>query len=363
MKAEDVMYVLDALGGDGVYKRSGDHIMAKCVHAPWGHDSGTDSGRKLGVLVQQGVALVNCFRPGCFKGTLLDLVSTVGGKRVGLGEMTADELSNLQAFVLMAEEEEVDGDFLKKTVQPIPTEVLAALGQGSPYWRSRGADAKAEGLWKMGEAGGRALFGILDQKGTVVGVQGRLMSGYEADDFPFDRSHDRDLNKANYRTWPVGFDREKYLAGEHLARGSVDFLIIVESPFDAILLNQWLEDLPKSALPFDDATNGVLAVATMGGNVAVQQLQRMIELVSTEGEIAVAMDNDHAGRLAERQVIDQIRLRCPRISTVKWKRKDPSDSDGGKLAPAVVKKDALDAIAVRTDWLVERMKKLLTNVA
>lgn len=358
MKADDIMYVLEELGADGGFKRSGNHVMTNCVLAPWNHQSGQDTTRKMGVLVQQGIALVNCFYPGCYKGTLLDLVTEAGGKRVAAGAMTPEQVSNLKAFVLMAEDEEVGQDWLNtKPTLPVPQEVLDGVGTGSPYWRGRGVSDETEATWKLGEKGGRAFIPILDAKGEVVAVQGRLIPGEAADSYGFDaKPHDE-----KYRTWPVGFLKSEYLAGEHLLRKPVDFLIVVESPVDAMLLNEWLPHLAPEHLPFDAATDGVVAVATMGGQVSKSQIQKMVDAVSAEGEIAVGFDMDHAGRLAQKELVEALRVRVPRVSEIEWKRKDPSDDEGGKLSADLVKREALQAVAVRTSWLERRLRRLLTN--
>lgn len=341
MTVDDITFVLDALGGGG-YRKSGDHVMTNCPLSPWKHASGQDSTRKMGVRVTDGPALVNCFYPDCYKGTLLGLVTECGGLKIAAGEMTMDEVSNLKAFVIMAEEDgETSTDFLHRPEKPIPDEVLALLGTGSQYWEDRGVSQTTQTMWRTGEAHGRALIPIIDRKGAVVGVQGRLLPDADEDSFPFDHHHFDD----KYRTWPVGFKREQHLAGEHLLSKASELIIAVESPVDAMVLSEWLPDLK---LPVKNP----VAVAFMGGSVNSSQLQLIVDALAEGGEVCVGMDTDPAGRLAQRQVVDALRRRVPIITEISWGGKDPTD--GGK-------DKALEAVSLRKAWLSQRLENLLTK--
>lgn len=358
MKASDIIYVLENLGGDS-FRQSGNNVMTNCVMAPWTHQSGRDTTRKMGVLVQDGPALVHCFYPGCFHGTLMDLVTEVGGRKVAAGEMTMEEVSNLKAFIIMAEEEEVEPQFtVQRPKQPVPGFLMNALGTGSPYFRSRGIGDEVEKEWRLGEFGGRALIPFIDQKGDVVAVHGRLLPGRAEDDY----GDGRKAVDAKYRTDPFGFEKAEFLFGEHLLTKPVDFMVVVESPVDALMLNEWLRS-PESVqvLPYANATEGAVAVATMGAEPSKTQVQKIVDGVSKQGVVVVGYDADHAGRLGARKLVEAIRFRLPRVEEVEWQGKDPSDDNDGKLSLDEVKKRALDALGQRTDWFDRWLRRALTN--
>lgn len=376
MKAESIEYVLNQLGGDGSYRRSGDHLMANCVHSEWGHSSGRDKDHKLGVMVADGMSPLNCFYPGCLPDnspkTLLGLVQLVGGKRVGAGEMSPDQLSNLKAFVLMAEDEdEVSTDASWGAARPkeaIPQDIVAACNGTAPYWVSRGISVETANEWKLGELGGRALMPFLDQKGEMVAVQGRLLPGMKKDAYGWEsRGHDE-----KYRSFPVGFERADLLMGEHLIAQPVDWLLVVESPFDAIALTDWLRRdvaAQNDILPEGSASRQWAVVATMGGEASARHAQKMVEFLAADGELVLGMDMDHAGRLATRKLIGyepqhpghRLFRRITRITEVEWVRKDATDTgdEENRVSADVVRADAMNALRKRVDWLDKRVRSLV----
>ena len=370
MRVEDIQYVLDELGG-GNYRRSGDHLMSSCPLAPWTHDSGQDRNPSFGVLVTEGIAPCNCFHPGCFpfdgqSGTLLNLVKEVGRRMVRDGLMEQEKLDDLIAFVLLAEDEEVEDDWGKNVeVLPIPPEIMEALGTGSPYWRSRGVTEEAERAWRLGEAGGRALIPFMNRMGEVIAVQGRLLPSESRDDYAFDRLSGRRGHAEKYRSWPVGFDRENHLAGEHLLKKPVDFLVVVESPNDALLLNSWMQEWWEAGkydvFPYGQATDGFAAVSTMGGEVAKGQVQKLVEGVSPDGELAIGFDNDNAGRLGTKKLTDALKRRLPLVTVVRWQRKDPSDrgDPSDPISLDQLKDEAYRALAARQDWFSLALSKAI----
>jgi hypothetical protein len=337
MKVSDIEYVLEQLGSDGSYGRSGDHLMTNCVNAPWGHNSGQDDTRKMGVLVQEGVALVKCFYPGCYSGgTLLQLVQEVGGKRVGAGLMTPEELSNLKAYIILAEEDEDDeSDEWKKpkgAPKPVPAPILAELGTGSAYYESRGFTTQILKDWGFGEVLGRAFFPLKNEQGEIIGVQGRLLPGLKEDQFlqPMD---------AKFRNFPTFLPKSEHLFGEHLAKKPLKYLMVVESPTDAVLMNQFLE-----GYNIDEA----LCVATLGGEFSQAQAEKLVKYVAIDGEIIIAMDNDPAGKLAQRGLVDVVRTRHRQVLEITWPQKDPGECSIEEL------EQAWDS---RESWLIRRLTK------
>lgn len=368
MRVEDIRYVLDELGG-GNYKRSGDHLMSSCPLAPWTHSTGRDRNPSFGVLVTEGIAPCNCFYPGCFprngrSGTLLNLVKEVGTRLVSEGAMTREKLDDLIAFVMLAEDEEVEDDWGKDVeVLPIPPEILNALGTGSPYWRSRGVSEEAEREWRLGEAGGRALIPFMNGLGEIVAVQGRLVEGRSADDYAFDRLAGRKGHGEKYRTWPVGFAREHHLAGEHLLTKPVDLLLVVESPNDALLLNAWMREWWQEGrfepFPYGQATDGFAAVSTMGGEVSKAQVDKLVASVSADGELAIGFDGDNPGRLGTQKLVEAVKRRLPLVTVVSWGRKDPSDrgDPSQPLSLDQLKNEVYRALSQRRDWFTLELER------
>jgi hypothetical protein len=99
----------------------------------------------------------------------------------------------------------------------------------------------------------------------------------------------------------------------------------------------------------------------MGGEFAAKQVQRLVDMLRPTGEIAVAMDSDHAGRLAQMKMVDALRKRVSKVSVVTWPGKDPTDNENGQFSAEQVEDRALKALAVRMNWLDARISRLLTN--
>jgi hypothetical protein len=353
MTPDAIMYVMEKLGGDGDYRRSGDHIMCNCPMSPWTHDH-EDRTRKLGVLVQQGRAPLNCFYPGCegYTKTLYGITEAVMGRKVHDGQATLEDMGELLAFIMLAEEDDVpDAFFLGgKPSGEMPKEILDCLGTGSPYWRSRGVSPAAEALWQVGEVGGRAWIPLIDRKGEVVGAQGRLLPGHANDAMSYDHvAHDE-----KYRTEPPRFQRETYLHGAHLVKGTVDFLLVLESLGDPMQVTEWIARHPE-VLPFGEFTEGFAVISTIGTKVSKQQMQMIVELLSLSGELAIGFDTDNAGRLGTRQLVDAMRRRVRIITEVSWVRKDPTDDGDGEASLEQLELEAIGALKARQDWLLKRI--------
>lgn len=122
-----------------------------------------------------------------------------------------------------------------------------------PYWPTFAYDAK------------RLVFTIRNRGGRTVGLSGRKLSG----DGP------------KYFHWPH-FKRNKYLYGEDRVDPDKDHLIVVEGFIDVLILWQY----------------GYNAVGLMGSAISEPQIQRMIDLLPTFGELYTMTDGDFAGRKA-----------------------------------------------------------------
>lgn len=343
MTEEDALHVIEQLGGDGRGRRQGDNLMVPCVHAPWTHDSGEDSSQKLGLKLSNTPVLAHCFRPGCFSGTLGQLVSTVGPKRVAEGLMTFEDLAQLNAFVILAEEgDDVRRVEAPKTLRPLPGELVAAVGDGCDYWHQRGVTLETQRRVGMGEWGGRAWLTVArDAHGLPVAVQGRLLPGHE---------EDADGHGEKHRTLPAGFVKGQALCGATGSRWPL--CVVVESPVDAILLTQWMQADP-------DFPEGARAVATMGGESTAAQVTLLVEAMDPAGELVLAYDRDPAGRLGQQKLYDQVGKRVRRVSEVAWEGKDPSDDDSGRLGLDEVKARAIAALGKRESAVVLRLKRMM----
>lgn len=359
MRVDDIVYVLDELGS-GNYRRSGDHLMGSCPLAPWTH-AGQDKNPSFGVLVSDGLAACNCFNPMCFpfkegQGTLFNLVREVGRRRKKDGDWDDEEIDELLSFILLTEDEDVDDDWGRSMkVMPLPPEILDLLGEGSPYWRARGISEAVEREWRLGEGGNRALIPIMDKMGEIIAVQGRTVNEKKPDSYSFDKLVGVKPHGEKYRTWPVGFKREEHLAGQHLLKKTVDFLLVLESPADALVTNEWLRDPPA----FSDLPDRCVAVSTLGGKVADQQLQLLVEAVAPGGELVLGFDNDNAGRYAALKTVKAVKRRMPNISIVEWKRKDPTDRGSKPVELDVLKREFFRALSEREDWFTRELQKAL----
>lgn len=369
MRAEHIKEILDDLGG-GRYRRAGTHIMSVCPMSPWDHKSGREKMPSFGVLLSDGSPTpCHCFNSGCSAtGTLHGLIEKVGLKFMGEARegWDAKRINELQLYMLEMEEEELDDeDRIELPRLPIEESLMAGLGTGSGYWRERGVDEKTMREWKLFEQGGRAIMPIMDRYGDVVGMQGRLLPDFEEDDFQFDIEAGRVPQANKYRTWPPRFEREKYVAGEHLAPGTetVDFLIVGESPADAILLNAWMKEWWSDGrfdlFPYGEDTQGFLAVATMGADWSAKQVQKVLNMLSARGEIALGFDRDKGGIAATLKWSRQHWRQFSRMSLVQWKGNDPSDRGEEEAPIALVQEWAAEALLARKSWLERQLEKKL----
>jgi hypothetical protein len=360
MNVESLEYILEQLGSSR-FKRSGDNLTCDCPLAPWTHDSGHDKGRKFGALITEGMSPANCFIPGCFSGTIYDAVVKAGGYRVRDGLMTAEQLNDLKAFTIMAEDDEMgESAFIARQVALIPASILVALGTGSPYWVGRGLDPEEAKAY--GEAEARAWLPLRDKKGEVVAVQGRLLPG----------ETDPDTQDAKYRTYPNGFLKSEHLFGEHRLVRPVDFLVVVEAPASAEALSGWLKRPDwQDVLPYGASTEGAVAVATMGAKWSEEQMRLILGSLTLRGEVCIAFDADNEGRLAtwgvERSgiehpgLMEHLRRRVPRVTVVEWPKTDPLD----KLTPDepvdALRERARLAVRDRKSWLALKYAKLTSQ--
>lgn len=369
MKAETIQYILDELGG-GNYRRSGDHIMSICPLSPWTHASGREKTASFGVKVQEGIAPCNCFTAGCeASGTLFELISKVGRRKVEDREWTQDKVGSLILYALDAESEIVDDFELKLEKLPIEQDLLDALGTGSDYWSGRGVDEKTMTEWRLFEQGKRAFIPIIDGSGEVVAMQGRLLPDELIDDFRFDDEAGRPGQVNKYRTFPPRFEKSEHLVGEHLVRAgkAVDMLVVVEGIGDAPLMNAWLREWWEAGryevFPYGADTQGFLAVSTLGAEFSKKQVNKMVSALSARGELVIGYDKDEGGIVQARRLAEGdpgkgtvgIWKRVPQVSEVTWKRKDPSDQGEPKVSMETVKQDAFEALVERKNWLEKKL--------
>lgn len=371
MRIEHIEEILDDLGG-GAYRRSGTHLMSVCPMSPWSHGSGRERrAESFGVLIsEESPTPCHCFNADCpATGTLYQLIEKVGQKKMADGEegWDARRILELQMYMLEMEEEELgDEDRVQVEVLPIPDPLMEALGSGSAFWRGRGVDEKTMREWMLFEQGGRAFIPILDRFGDVVGMQGRLMPDFEEDEFSFDLEAGVVPQANKYRTFPPRFQRANYVAGEHLCPSSksVDLLVVVEGIADAPLLNAWLrewwEDGRHEVFPYGSETQGFLAVATMGADWSEPQVQKILDMLSSRGELVLGFDRDKGGIGGTMKFTRLHWKRFPSLSIVDWRRTDPSNNPGDEPV-ALVQEDAFQDLSQRKSWLLRSLEKKLRD--
>lgn len=353
MKRADIEYVLRELGAEK-FQLSGDHVMTNCVLAPWTHAKGTDSRPSMGVKISPGMSVFNCFSCGS-SGGFLKLVNMAGRYRVADGLMTEEELQALRDFVLMAEEE-TEGVIVKgiegmdSGPEPLPKKLLDMLGRYHPYYEKRSREYGWPGiredtakLWNLGygtvkekTANGRIthverlLLPVMDHEGEIVLVQGRVLRD--------------DVKAPKYRNFPKNAKKSLYLYGEHLITDEIDTLIVIESQMGTVLANQLLRDRGE---------NNVLVVGLMGSKPSNEQLDKLVRWGTKE--VVLFMDNDPAGKVGMKQLVDGLRYRC-NITVVSY----PEGTDGAD-PDSVGPERFLQMLETRRSFLEDRLAKIFAR--
>lgn len=282
MKQAAVEYVLRQLGVSQM-KASGNQLMIACPLAPWTHASGQDRNPSMGVTLGSGMSMVNCF--ACkFSGGLLSLVREIGKHRIADGSWTRENVEQLQAYIMLREEEDDELHIEEKDILPVPEFLIDGLGLYHPYFAKRNISPETAALWRLGyydfAEGGRVLFPIIARDGEVIGIQARRV--------------DDSLGIPKYKNFPPGVKKSRYLYGEHLLRNKQTVLIAVESQAGTVKANQILK------------TREEFAVGLMGSNPSQEQVDK---LVAWGDEVVVFLDNDPAGIKGGQTLVDMLKER------------------------------------------------------
>lgn len=249
---------------------------ASCPLAPWQH-KGRDEHPSLMVSLEPGRSIATCL--GCgFSSGLLGLAKEVH-RYGGIDDGTLKELTYL--IVL---EEAQHWRHLERHKPDLPAVLVDDLEQWHPYWEERGFDHDDVRRWRLGYSAEerRVLIPFFCFEGNLRGVVGRDITGLRSD---------------KYRIYPEGFDRSRYLFGEHLVSGNEDALLVTEGYLDAIAARKHVP-----------ASLGVVALGT--ARPSDEQVRKIVMFAN--GEVIIGLDPDSAGMIGatklERLLRGRVRL-------------------------------------------------------
>jgi 5S rRNA maturation endonuclease (ribonuclease M5) len=242
MNVEGIINICNILGlsysepRDGGSEERGPQISLSCPLAQYRHGDAFDQNRGCSVsIVEKGPSLVRCFSGKCgFKGTWLRLLQTaLAPKMTPDYEKLLEEVAKIEALTLQARVER-NYKIIEKTAQiktieiddkdVVPESKLDRLSKVvPPYAIKRGIATSSFERWGLchDEFLKRLVFPARRRDGKLVGLQGRDVTGLA------ERPHH------NYE----GFNRQRYLLGEHLiVQGKP--LIIVEGSVGTVKTDQ-----------------------------------------------------------------------------------------------------------------------------
>lgn len=255
---------------------AGSWGAVSCPLAPWTH-RGRDEHPSMMVSLEPGISTCHCM--GChFSSGALGLAKEVH-RYGGIDDETLKELTYL--IVL---EETRHWEQLARDKPDLPTSLVADLDQWHPYWEERGISHDEIRRWRLGYSADdkRVLLPFFDFEGNLQGLVGRAV---------------RRRTKPKYRIYPEGFDRARYLFGEHLISGAERQLLVVEGYLDAIAARRYLP-----------AEIGVVALGTARPS---DEQVRKIAMFANE-EVISGLDKDDTGLIGsakiERLLAGRVRL-------------------------------------------------------
>ena len=318
MRVEAVTQALRVLGSYNPEPRlnsEGSWGAVSCPLAPWRH-RGRDEHPSMMVSVEPGVSIMHCL--GCgFSSGMLSLVREVHSLG-GIDDYTLKELT----YLVLAEEGE-HWQVLERDKPDLPMNLVAELDTWHPYWAERGFDEADIRRWRLGFSAdeGRVLIPFFDFEGNLRGVVGRDVTG---------------RHKAKYKVYPTGFDRARYLFGEHLV-GGAERLLVVEGYLDAIACRKYLS-----------ADIGVVALGT--ARPSDEQVRKIA--MFADREVIIGLDKDGTGMLGASKLERLLKGRV-KLTTI-----DYGDAkDAAEAGPGIV-----EIVAARSggmfDNVLERLQAL-----
>ena len=304
MRVEAVETVMRVLGSYNPAPRvnsRGDWGACSCPLAPWRH-RGRDANPSMMVSVEPGRSTAHCL--GCgFTGGMLSLVKEVH-RYGGIDEATLKEL-----IYLVTLEETRHWAQLERDKPDLPVSLLADLDQWHPYWAERGVGDEEVRRWRLGYSAEyrRVLLPFFDFEGNLHGVVGRDITG---------------MRKDKYRVFPTGFDRARYVFGEHLITGGEDRLLVVEGYLDAIAARRYL---PPEI--------GVVALGT--ARPSDEQVRKIAMFANQE--VISGLDKDDTGLIGSAK-LDRLLKGRVRLSTIDYGDFKDADEAGAALVDIVAKR-------------------------
>lgn len=307
----DKARLVDVLHRLGVEKlrasdRSGN-MQISCPLAPWTHAKGADQSPSCSVKIDpEGASLFRCFSCG-EAGTLTWLLKRLNWFKKGA-------LDDLTKEVAEAEKEDLE-KMIQQGIKKFSTdpsreeatdvevweerEIAEYLGQVPQYALDRGLTLETCKEWQLGydEREGRLVFPVRRADGKLVGVTGRAID---------------DKIQPRYKDY-WGFEKSKFLYGEHKLDRSHGRLIVVEGFMDVLKL--WAFGIRN-------------VVATMGVRASKTQLQKIRD---AELDVYMFQDGDQPGRMAREMFTEALRGRV-RLFDVRV----PDDGDPDEMGAVQV---------------------------
>lgn len=326
MRAQAVETVMMALGSYNPtpnVNSAGAWGTVSCPLAPFTHGGGRDKNPSMMVSVDEGRSHAKCL--SCqFSGGVRSLAEEMYRH----GGITADELEDLKYFILLEETKHYEQLKMEGGLQPeIRGSMIEDLGRRHPYWTTeRGLKAATIRSWGLGFSYEemRALVPFWDLSGSLVGVVGRDVTG-ESD--------------RKYMIYPAGFDRGRYLFGEHRITGREEAVLMVEGYMDAVTASEYL---PENI--------GVVAV---GSAMPTDEQLRRVALLAPE--VILALDSDVSGTIAAAKSRRKLGPRV-KLSTIDLGAfKDADEAKGAVLGMLLNRRNAV------TGPLEERMKEVVSR--
>jgi 5S rRNA maturation endonuclease (ribonuclease M5) len=312
-----VLRVLGSFNPEPKVNSAGTWGAVSCPLAPWRH-KGRDERPSMMVSVEPGRSHCTCM--GCgFNNGMLSLAQEVHA----LGGIDDHTLSEIGYLITM--EEARLWARLERDKPDLPESLLSDLDQWHPYWEERGVSQVEVRRWRLGYSSEhqRVLIPFFDFHGNLHGVVGRDITGMRAD---------------KYRVFPSGFDRARYLFGEHLISGDEERLFVVEGYLDAIAARRYL-----------DPAIGVVALGT--ARPSDEQVRRIAMFAGDE--VIIGLDRDDAGMFGAAKLERMLKGKV-RLSKIEYGTFKDADEAGAAL-PGIVASRAgglFDGLVARLTTLV-----------
>jgi len=238
----------------------------------------------MGIKVEDGAVLINCFTCGFKAGQLSYLFKRLAHHHPAWQPaVDACEQMEMDFFVEGLTFLKTQGYLPtpKKSSEPLEEKVWLALSsEVHPYWGQRGIDETTVLRWgcAFDQDKNRVVIPVRDQAGRLWGGVGRSIN---------DQARPKYLNYFDMR-------KSDHLLGAHTI-DQAKSIVVVEGAFDAMKASQALY---RAGLSQD---YGV--VALMGSSMSTEQIRRV---TSFAYEVVLALDADDAGRQGQQKAYDRL---------------------------------------------------------